>query len=111
MIPPCAAPPRVESSLASQQRTLTSYSHARQLEVVASLDTAEHTGETTSSAHSGAEPGNTEMVESESEQRGKGGATNQTDTDTAATALMVPTAVNAGNAVLSRIALETDMVS
>ena len=64
-------PPRLESSLASQQRTLTSYSHARQLEVVASLDTAEVAGEITSSADSGADPGNKEVAESESEQGGE----------------------------------------
>ena len=103
-------PPRLESSLASQQRTLTSYSHARQLEVVASLDTAEVAGEITSSADSGADPGNKEVAESESEQGGEGGATDRTDTDTAATALVVPTP-DSDNATLSRIALETDMVS
>lgn len=111
--PPCAAAPPscLETSLASQQRTLTSYSHARQLEVVASLGTAEAAGDTTSDAHNGADPGNTEVAEGESEQGGKGGAADRADTDAAATALVVPTTVDADNAALSRIALETDMVS
>lgn len=51
------------------------------------------------------------MAESESEQGGKGETTDRTDTDPAATALVVATAVDAGNAALLRIALETDMVS
>lgn len=101
----------METSLASQQRTLTSYSHARQLEVVASLGTAEAAGETTSGAHNGAGPGNTEIAEGEREQGGKGEATDPPGTDTAATAPVVPTTVDADNAALSRIALETDMVS
>ncbi|CAM9283578.1 unnamed protein product, partial [Laminaria digitata] len=87
-------------SLASQQRTLTSYSHARQLEVVASLDTAEPAG-ATSSANSGADPGNREG--------GGGGVENRTDAATTATAPPVVPTADAHDAALSRIALETDM--
>eukprot|EP00904_Undaria_pinnatifida_P005956 jgi/Undpi1/2490/HiC_scaffold_13.g05869.m1 len=109
-------------SLSSQQQTLTNYSQARQLEVVASLDTAEtndkktagteaagkQAAEEASSAHSGV---NREIAETESDQEmgGDRGGGDQTESASTATALVAPT-VDADNvAVLSRIALETDM--